>query len=69
MSNPKIQQTKVTLNQVEEKISHVPVVNFIYLFLKRNMGNVNYDTSSEDTLKLVPEDYKSMANSIDETVS
>ncbi len=38
MSNPKIQQTKVTLNQVEEKISHVPVVNFIYLFLKRNMG-------------------------------
>ena len=42
---------------------------YVLNFLKRNMGNVNYDISSEDTLKLVPEEYKNMAASIDETVS
>ncbi len=42
---------------------------YVLNFLKRNMGNVNYDISGEDTLKLVPEEYKTMANSIDEIVS
>ncbi len=41
---------------------------YVLNFLKRNMGNVNYDISGEDTLKLVPEEYKGMTTSIDEIV-
>jgi len=42
---------------------------YVINFLKRNIGNINYDISDTDTLKVVPEEYKNMANSIDNTVS
>lgn len=42
---------------------------YVMSFLKRNIGNISYDVSNSDTLKVLPEDYKHMAKAIDNTTT